>query len=81
MTTKAPKQPRALRLADAILKPDCTKTSKENAANELRRLYELNQELYKIMNESFSVQQEVNIKVRGSLNLLGKALTKSREFL
>lgn len=81
MKPKTPKQPRALRLADAILKPDCTKTNKENAANELRKLYELNQELYKMMNESWTLQSAADRHIGLSMNELSKAIQKSRDAL
>jgi len=81
MKPKTSKQPRALRLADAILEKECTKTTKFNAAQELRRLYELNKMLYEEMNKFWTVQIKCKNEIQGSLNVLGSAIMKSREAL
>lgn len=81
MTTKAPKQPRVLRLADEILKPNPTKATMEDAAMALRNLYELNQMLYVQMNEAWTEQFHARQKMQGSLNTLGNAISKSRDLL
>jgi hypothetical protein len=72
------KQPKALRLADEILKVNCTKSNKEKAANELRRLHELTQALYKQMNEAWSLQAKGKSFTGQALNVLGGAISKVR---
>ena len=81
MKNKAPKQPRVLRLADEIMKPNCTLSTREDAAMALRKLYELNQSLYVQMNESWTEQFHARQKMQGSLKILGKAISKSRDLL
>ncbi len=81
MKIKSPTQPKALRLADELMKPDCTKAKKDAAAMMLRDLYELNQMLYVQMNESWTEQFHASRKAQRSLNILGKAISKSREML
>lgn len=81
MKIKAPKQPRALRLADEIVKKDCTKTNKENAASELRRLYMLNKMSNEQMNKSWTLMSHAQTQILHSMNELGSAISKSRDSL
>jgi flavoprotein len=76
-----PKIPRAIKLAHAILDEKCTKTTRENASYELVRLYKLNEMLYETMNKSWTAQSMTKQQITHSMNILGQAISKSRECL